>query len=150
MTFPPNLGPIAPERNPTPTPQYYQPSDFVITALSLGSSTTVTTAGNVNYVIGQQVRFLIPSYYGTFQLNNVDGYVTSIISATMFTVNVNSSNMNTFIASPTYGPTKPQIIAIGDVNTGWVISTGLNQTLKQTGLPGAFINVSPAPATTFV
>lgn len=150
MTFPPLVGPIAPERNPKPTPQYYQPSDFVITALSLGLNTIVTTAGNVNYVVGQQVRFLIPAFYGTFQLNNVDGFVTSILSATMFVVNVNSSQMNAFIPSPSYGPTKPQIIAIGDVNTGWTISTGLNQTMQQTGIPGSFINISPSPVGTFV
>lgn len=150
MTFPPNQGPQAPERNPTPTPQYYQPSDFYITALTLGASTTVTTSVNLNYVVGQQVRFLIPSYYGTFQLNNLDGFVTSVPAANQVVVNVNSTGMNAFIASPTYGPTKPQIIAIGDVNTGDIIATGRNQTMKQTGLPGAFINVSPAPVGTFV
>lgn len=143
MTFPPLNGPIAPERNPTPTPQYYQPSEFTITALSLGSTTTVTTKGNVNYVIGQQVRFLIPKFYGTFQLNNLDGYVTSVPSANQVTVNINSSNFNAFIASPTYGPTPPQIISIGDVNSGQLISTGRSQTQIQTGIPGAFINISP-------
>jgi len=150
MTFPPNQGPKAPERNPTPTPQYYQPSDFEITALTLGASTTVTTAGNVNYVVGQQVRFLIPSFYGTFQLNNLDGFVTSVPSDTQVVVNINSSKMNAFIANPTYGPTKPQIIAIGDVNTGQTIPTGRAETMQETSIPGAFINISPSPVGTFV
>lgn len=150
MVFPPLVGPIPPENNPTPTPQYYKPSDFVITGLTLGQNTTVTTAGNVNYVVGQLVRFLIPSFYGTFQLNNLDGYVIAVPAANQVVVYINSTGMNQFISSPSYGPTKPQIIAIGDVNTGSIIAMGLNQTMAQTAIPGAFINISPSPVGTFV
>lgn len=139
-------GPIAPESNPPIEPQYYQPSEFVITAITLGQSTTVTTATSPfgvtnNYVVGQLVRFIIPFTYGTVQLNEQTGYVTSLPNTNQVVVNIDTSkNYNAFIASPSYGPTKPQLIPIGDVNTGQ-INTG--RTGNQTYILGSFINISP-------
>jgi len=136
-------GPIAPENNPPINPQYYQPSVFQITAISLGRSTTVTTSVDHNYVIGQNVRLIIPPTYGSFQLNESQGLVTSIPTANQVVINIDSSsNVNAFVSSPTYGPTKPQIAAIGDVNSGQINSSGPSNTI--TFIPGSFIDISPA------
>lgn len=140
MTSPFFNGPIAPERNPPINPQFYQPSVFFISAISLGHTTTVSTSVNHNYVIGQIIRLLIPPTYGSYQLNELTGNVIAIPAANQVTVDIDSRNANAFISSPSYGPTKPQIVAVGDVNRGPISSTGRNQ---QTFISGSFINISP-------
>ena len=141
MSSSPFPGPIAPESNPPINPQYYQPSVFYISAITLGNTTTVTTSVNHNYVIGQLFRLLIPPTYGSVQLNQQQGYVIGIPAADQVVVNINSTKANAFVASPTYGPTPPQIVAIGDQNSGQISSTGNVQI--NTYIPGSFINISP-------
>lgn len=147
MTFPPLLGPIAPERNPIIEPEWFQPSLFPITGITSGTSTTVTTGTafgiSNNYVVGQLVRFNIPKTYGAQQLNGQQAYVISIPGANQVTVNIDTSrNFDPFIPSPSYGPTPPQIAAIGDVNTGGINATGRAD--NATTIPGTFINISPS------
>lgn len=143
MSQSPFPGPIAPENNPPINPQYYQPSVFAITAITLGTTTTIMTLVNHNYVIGQLIRLIIPPTYGSFQLNERQGYVIAIPAANQVVVNIDSSlNVNAFIESPSYGPTLPQILAIGDINSGPINNSG--PTKQSTFIPGSFINISPA------
>jgi len=132
---------IAPERNPPINPQYYQPRSYVISDLTRGVNTTVTTDVNHDYVIGQLVRLLIPNVYGTYQISGQTGYVIQIPAADEVVVNINSLNSDPFVTMPFYGPTPPQILAIGDVNSGYISSTGQN--IPFVGIPGSFINISP-------
>lgn len=147
MTNPILNGPQAPESNPPIEPQFFVPNNFTITAIALGRSTTVTLANTFygsspNYVIGQQVRFLIPSFYGASPLSGQQGLVIALPAANQVTVNIDTSiNYNAFKPTPSYGPTPPQLLPIGDVNTGTINSSGrLN---NGTFIPGAFINISP-------
>lgn len=142
MSQSPFPGPIAPQNNPPINPQYYQPSQFFISAISLGVTTTITTSVNNNYAVGQVVRLLIPPTYGTYQLNEQTAQVINIPAANQVTLNINSKGYNAFIPSPAYGPTKPQIIAIGDVNSGVINASGRSST--GTFIPGSFIDISPA------
>jgi hypothetical protein len=137
-TFP---GPVPPESNPPINPQYYAPRQFFISNVALGTTTTVTTSVNHDYVVGQLVRLLIPPTYGCSQLNEQQGYVLSIPAANEVVVGIYSAGGNAFISSPTYGPTKPQIIAVGDVNNGVINSSGRTNT--GTFIPGSYINISP-------
>lgn len=137
--------PRAPESNPPIQPQYFVPNAFEIADISMGPVTTVTTdttfyGHSNNYVIGQLVRFLIPRFYGAQELNNQTGYVIEIPGVNQIVVGINSTGFSPFIANPDYGPTPPQILAIGDVNTG-VINTGRSN--NGTFIPGSFINISP-------
>lgn len=132
-------GPIAPYNNVPIAPQYYQPSVFVITALTLGITTIVTTNISHNYVIGQQIRLTIPPTNGCRQLNEASGYVVSIPSSTQVEINIDSTGSQPFVTSS--ATTKPQIMAIGDVNTGQINSNGIRSTL--TYIPGSFTNISP-------
>ena len=142
MSFPyPYRGPIAPQNNPPIEPGFYQPSKFNISAITRGATTTVTTSIDNNYVIGQQVRLLIPPGYGSTQLNGQFGYVTSVPSATQVVVTIDSLNANAFIASPPGAVQNAEIIAIGDVNSGVVNSSG--RTNMGTFIEGSFINISP-------
>jgi hypothetical protein len=120
-------------------PNIYFPGDVVISALSLGTTTTVTTASAHNFVVGQEVAFRIPQAYGTVQLNSlpnvlipgspVYGYVISVTGYNSFVVNINSTNFTAFNSNQPYlsypGLSFPQVVAVGDVNTGGVqISSG--------------------------
>lgn len=146
MSFPPSIGPIAPERNPAIEPQFFQPSVFPITAITEGTTTLVTTGTafgvSNNYVIGQLVRFNIPTAYGARQLNGQDGYVINIPGPNQVVVDINTTNFDSFNPTPVYGPTPPQIAAIGDVNSGPINAFG--RVSLGTTIPGAFQNISPS------
>lgn len=120
---------------------YFQPSQFVISAVTLGPTTTITTTVNMNYVIGQEVRLIIPSSFGCTQLNGLTGFVISLPASNQVEINIDSSvNVNAFIAS-TSTIQSAQIVALGDVNSGIISSTGRD--IPSTNIPGAFINISP-------
>lgn len=133
------VGPIPPYSNPPIQPQFFQPSRFVITAIALGATTTITTSINHNYVIGQEVRLLIPNGYGSTQLNGQGGTVISIPALNQVVLNIFSIGSNAFVNSNI--SQQPQIIAIGDINNGLISSTG--RVLPSTQVPGSFINISP-------
>lgn len=119
--------------------EFYQPSQFFITAITLGITTTVTTSVTHNYVVGQLVRLLIPFGWGSTQLNEKTGYVISIPTTSSVEIDINSVGVDPFrIVNLT---TKPQIVAVGDGNSGAINATGrVNQGLF---IPGSFINISP-------
>jgi len=120
--------------------EYYQPRRYVISGITRGQTTIVTTSTAHDYVIGQQVRLIIPSAYGTYQLNEAFGYVISIPTTTSVEIDIVSANDDAFIAAT--NPQDPQIMAIGDVNSGVVNTQGrINQITK---IPGSFIDISPA------
>lgn len=137
--------PTPPYSNPPIQPEFYQPKAFVISAISLGVTTTVTTIVNMDYVIGQLVRLIIPPKYGSRGLNERTAYVVSIPNPNQVTLALDSNGLNPFIPSPTFLPfeskTLPQILPVGDVNTGAINSNG--RTDQQTYIPGSFINISP-------
>src|SRR5580765_4266785 len=93
-------GPIAPERNPPIDPLWYLPSNFKISAISLGTTTVVTTIASTsapstnNFVVGQLVRFNIPPTYGTRELNGQTGYVIAKPASNQVTVDINSTKFS--------------------------------------------------------
>jgi len=139
MTFWPFIGPIAPYRNPPIEPQYYAPSREVITAIVLGINTTITTLTNHEYVIGQEVRLLLPYGSGSRQLDEQTGLVIGIPALNQVVININSTLADPFLTTPYRN--LPQIIPIGDVNTGAINPFGRSFTYKH--IPGSFINISP-------
>lgn len=92
--------PVPPYANVPIEPEYYQPSRFEISAISLGQNTTVTTSVDHNYVVGQQIRLLIPSIYGSYQLNNLQGLVIEVPISTSVLVNIDSTTATAFVTSP--------------------------------------------------
>jgi hypothetical protein len=135
-------GPVALFNNPPIEPQYFQPWRFAISAITLGVTTTVTVIVPLitilNYVIGQEVRLLIPPTFGCRQLNNQTGFVIGITPPNQIIVDINSTTADPYIAST--APTPAQIIAIGDINTG-PINQGRSN--NSTVIAGSFINISP-------
>lgn len=135
-------GPIAPYSNVPIEPQYYSPWRFVVSAISLGVTTTVTLVipaiTDLNYIIGQLVRLIIPPTFGCRQLNGKVGYVTTVTLPNQVTLALNSLGADPYIASSATTPA--QILAIGDVNSGQI---NLGRQNNFTYVPGSFINVSP-------
>ena len=130
--------PIPPFSNVAIESQYYTPSRFVISAITLGKTTIITTTSDHNYEIGNLVRLIIPPTFGTRQLNETQSYVISLPSSTEVELNIDSSQMNAYISSS--ATTKAQILAIGDVNNGTSSTNGVNITPT---IPGSFYNISP-------
>jgi hypothetical protein len=134
-------GPIPPYNNPNIEPQNFEPSRFVISSMTLGYTTLITTSVNHNYVIGNLCRLLIPKGYGCNQLNESQGYVSSIPNPNQVVLQINSNGINAFIAASLRQ--QPQILAIGDINQGSTNANGRKST--GTFIPGSFINISPNP-----
>jgi len=150
-------------------PFLYVPQDNVITAITTGSTTTITTSMYHNFEVGQEVAFRIPNAWGTTQLNSlpnlvipgspVYGYVISVTDNWTFVVNINSSAYTAFTTNIAVasvpGLTFPQVVPVGDVNTGGnVIFSGSSlypaprfptsssrvSTINGPAIRGAFVN----------
>ena len=140
MAFPyPYPGPIALYNNLPINANFYEPSQYFIEDITLGQTTTVTTTEDHNYVVGQQCRLIIPKQNATIQLNGKTGYVISISTSNSVVLNIDSVGYNNFETS-SYR-TQPQIVAIGDANSG--LTNSLLSTNVSTNVPGSFINISP-------
>ena len=150
-------------------PTLYFPGGSVISAISTGATTTITTAEAHNLVVGQEVAFRIPTAWGTTQLNSLPnivipgspmyGYVISVTNYNTVVVNINSTGYTAFNSNQafnTLGQQWPQMMAVGDVNTGGVqISSGSKlypppysvpigttqvNTINGPAIQGAFVN----------
>ncbi len=118
---------------------FYKPSRFVISAITLGTTTTVTTTEDHNYVIGQLCRLYIPPTFGCRKINQQTGYVIGIPSTTQVILDLISTGDDPFIASS--ATTQAQILAIGDINLGSTNTSGRQNT--STFIPGSFQDISP-------
>lgn len=146
-------------------PALYAPGVSFISAVTLGATTTVVTTSPHNFVVGSEVAFRIPSQWGTTQLNSLPnnlipgspiyGFVVSVTNSTTVVVAINSSAFTAFNSNPVYAPglSFPQMLAVGDVNTGGLaISAGsalypspvVNgvSTINGPAINGAFVNAT--------
>jgi hypothetical protein len=145
-------------------PFLYAPGVSFIEAITTGTTTTVVTTAPHNFVVGQEIAFRIPSVWGTTQLNTLPNntvpgspvyyYVTSVTNSTTFVCSANSTGFTAFnpnqpVASVP-GLSFPQVMAIGDVNSGGVAYSGgalypspvVNgfSTINGPAISGSFVN----------
>lgn len=113
-------------------PYIYFPGQTFISAISTGTTTTITTTNAHNFRTGQEVAFRVPTQWGMTQLNSLPnsvtpgspiyGYVVSVTNYNTVVVNIDSSAYTAFNSNQTVasvpGLSYPQIVAVGDVNTG--------------------------------
>jgi Ubiquitin-activating enzyme E1 FCCH domain len=151
-------------------PYLYFPGQTFISAITLGTTTTIDTTDAHNFVVGQEVAFRIPSAWGTTQLNSLPNvlipgspiyaYVIAVTDYNTVVVNFDSSAYTAFNSNPTVasvpGLSYPQIVAVGDVNTGGVqvsansalypppyfvpIGTTRFNTINGPAIQGAYVN----------
>lgn len=135
--------PIPAFQNVPIEPQFFKPRQFFIADIALGSTTTVTTTVNNDYILGQQIRLIIPNGFGCRELNEKTGYILSIDAPDQFTLNIYSAGMDAFTPNSQL-TTQPQTLAIGDINTGLISSTGRSLPFGTVPtIPGSFQNISP-------
>jgi len=131
--------PIPPYQNVPIHAEYFRPSRFVISAITLGVTSTVTTTVNHNYVIGNNVRLIVSALNGARQFNGQEGLVIAIPNPNQVTLNISSVKYDPFItASPA---SASQIVAIGDINSGAINDDG--RRYSKPYIPGSFRNISP-------
>jgi hypothetical protein len=113
-------------------PSLYLPNVSFISAITTGTSTTIKTTNPHHMKVGQEVGFHIPASWGTIQLNElpnnlipaspVYGYIVSVTDFQTVVVNINSTGFTAFNPNQTVasvpGLSFPQMVAVGDVNTG--------------------------------
>lgn len=121
-------------------PYLYVPGVNFIEDLSVSrTALTVTTTTPHCFVVGQEVAFRIPAAYGSVELNSLPntaipgspiyGYVQAItpntfdVSLVPFGGSITAFNSNQPVSSVP-GLQFPQVIAVGDVNTGGFPFTG--------------------------
>jgi len=151
-------------------PYIYFPGTTFISAITLGTTTTIDTTDAHNFVVGQEVAFRIPSQWGTVELNSLPNvlipgspiyaYVIAVTDYNTVVVNFDSSAYTAFNSNQTVasvpGLSYPQIVAVGDVNTGGVqvsansklypppyfvpIGTTRVNTINGPAIQGAFVN----------
>lgn len=131
------MGVVPAFNNPPIEPQNYQPRNFMISAVSLGYPTTVTTTVDHNYVVGQLVRLLIPPTFGCRQLNGQEAYCIGVPAANQMQLAINSNGDDAYIASS--ASTQAQTVAVGNIAGGAFNSIPSSQT---TYISGSFINIS--------
>ena len=134
-------------------PDLYIPFRSAVTAVSAGTTTTLTLAVNHSFVVGQEVFLQFPTVsstaWGMFQLDTLtynsanvvpqQAYVTAVPAANQITINVNSTGFTAFAyptsAQAALGMTFPAVYAIGDQNYG---PTGPGPFVPPITIPGAF------------
>ena len=120
----------------------YIPFTCNITGVANGVTTVVTTAVDHGFVVGNTVQFSIPKQWGIVQLDQLKGFVSEITSDTL-TVLIDSSAFNAFVTPVVVLPVvidQPQVIPIGDMNTGNINAAITPASLQ---IPGTFRNTYP-------
>lgn len=149
-------------------PFLYEPGVNFMQNVDLGLQTTINTTTPHNYVVGQEIAFRVPSVYGAQFLNSLPNntipgspiyfYVSSVSSPFTFVCNFNSTGQNPLDfnrpVSSVPGLNFPQVLAVGDVNSGGTpysggalypsptVTNGFTtfSTINGPAINGAFIN----------
>jgi hypothetical protein len=149
--------------------QILYPSLYVPGVAFIGgiSGSVVTTTAAHNYQVGQQVAFHIPPVWGPSQLNALPDnvipgqpvyYYVTAVTLNTFTI-ANAPSYNAFNPNQPFssfpGEQFPQVVAVGDVNSGgWQYNGGnlypspqlynnsnsLSSSINGPAIQGAFIN----------
>lgn len=121
----------------------YIPFTCDISSIAQGATTTITTAINHGFIVGNSVQFVIPPQYGMRQLDKMVGYVLSFTSNTI-TVNIDSTLFDAFVIPiPAFSIIvfdPAQVLPVGDANTGYVTPDVSHPALQ---IPGTFRNTYP-------
>lgn len=93
----------------------YKPAVRDITAITNAFPLQVTTSFAHSYLTGLIVRLRIPQGFGMTELNDVQGLIT-VNSTTTFTMDIDSTNLDTFVIPPNNPPyyTPAQVTPIGE------------------------------------
>lgn len=83
------------------SPTVVLPKSLLISAITKSSPMVITVGSSNNYVVGQLVSLTVPSTYGMYQANQLIGQITAI-NGLDFSVDIDSTQFDTFSVPPTY------------------------------------------------
>ena len=127
--------------NPTIKPERFKPSVFELSGITQGILTRITTSTTHNFVVGHLTRLHVSSPFGMTQIDEKKAIIVALPSTTQADLDIDSTNFDGFIASPTASVSKPQIAAIAtDGNYGSQNNSG--RTNLDTSISGSFKNIS--------
>ena len=89
----------------------FLPSSQVISNITRANPAVVTTVANHGYFNGIYVRVNLPLANGMQEING-GFFLATILSSNSFSINVDTSNFNSFI--PGTSPQVPQVIPVGE------------------------------------
>jgi len=120
-------------------PYLYAPNQAVISAINTSTNVITTTSAH-NFQVGQEVAFRIPTLWGSTQLNSLPDvlipgspiyyYVTAVtqntftVAGNLSAVTAYNSNFNGSAVIPTGSWTFPQVVGVGDINSGGTAYSG--------------------------
>lgn len=96
------------------------PPFLLITAITQANPMVVTAAPGVTYtvtiyVVGQLVRFFVPSSYKMIQANGLTGQILAI-NGTSYTIDIDSTLFDAFVTPATYKPQPASMAPAGSRN----------------------------------
>ena len=142
MISPLFTGPLAPERNPEIRPQYFKPKLAVITQIVPISElyTGIVSSVDTDFVVGQIVRFVIPTRDGMQQLDGKEAILVYLFMPNVFIVEIDTTKFDPFNPLGNLNQ-EAFVLPVGDINSGAINSSGRINNLLY--IDGSFKNVSP-------
>ncbi len=102
--------------NPVVSQPMFQRAMRVIQSITNANPAVVTTTSDHQYITGMQIRFRIPMGFGMQQLDGVNATITRL-SATTFSVAIDTTQMDPFYALLNLGSTNGSGAISGTINT---------------------------------
>lgn len=98
--------------NPDPR---FQPAMRLISDITRGPKTTITTSFDHDYESGLVVRLYVPDYYGMSQIDRLTGAI-SVLSSDTFSIDLDSSLFDPFSvpSSPPYYNKTATVVPVGN------------------------------------
>lgn len=110
-------------------PLYYPRSRYIMN-IARGATTTITLTVPSGYVVGQAVRFVVPSQFGTVELDQQVGTITAVndaLATQTITVAIDSTNYTAFAfpLNANYPFSPAMVVPVGE-NTAYAIAQAQN------------------------
>lgn len=84
-------------------PSQVIPQFLVITSITKANQAVVTVSTANFFVIGQLVKFSVPSSYGMYEIDQMKAEIISIDATNLiFTVSINTTQFNAFVTPSTF------------------------------------------------
>lgn len=106
------------ENNPYLAPSPVIPRFLLISNITNASTCVVTVTTPNTYVVGQLVRFFVPPDYGMFQINDLQGLITSIdVTNLIFSVAIDTTQFDSWVTPSSGNPAPATISPAGSRNS---------------------------------
>lgn len=102
--------------NPSPI---FQPAMRLIENITNALNAVITTTFDHDYITGAIVRIYVPKGFGMLQINKMKGTIT-VLSPTTFSIDIDTTLFDIFVASFPLDPFYPQVplvVPVGEINS---------------------------------